>query len=432
MHQSADPHVIASPPWLSLRPTDCQFYPGEHVVVASQQGTVHHNDGSNLHILFADNPDDVKVIPWHQVMKFFSPGDHVVFQQSSHPPTVGTVLQYRMPLVDVVILGTIGCLDMSCTETTPKPSHTIDTRHCNTIRKCPPTLPNFHGQSVLKQAPLPPPPLPSTISSRAVDNLPPLSRQEDVIVLTGSHKGWHGQLIEHLPGSRVVVRLDKYGALRHFEHIILRRTEVRVAGQHIYNHPPAELTPPRTPSPDPGFPLDTNPVWNPQLTRATTPVASTTIAPFNLDFAHPNRWLLHPAMRGILLLARLKSQNVTLKRTDDHEPATFHRVVCGREVLVDPAELTFLHPGRRHRGRLLVIAADHIGQHARPVAWRVFSAGSHRLRWTVQLVKVGNDTDMDEVLPTRIELPDTSLVVVYESKQGIDANKQLALRLLQN
>ncbi|KIY64688.1 hypothetical protein CYLTODRAFT_492908 [Cylindrobasidium torrendii FP15055 ss-10] len=430
LRESQDPHVIASNPWNCLRPMDFDFQPGEPVVVASQHGIVHYDDGLDVHILFGGHLADLQVISWANVKKFFTSGELVTVPHSSHVTTTGIVLQYREPLVDVVILDSTHSATRLTTDMS-HPTHTIESVHCNTLCRAIRAPPSSQVPSVIKQASLPLPPPPNPLS-RPAHTLPPLSLQEDVFVLTGAHKGWHGQIIDHLPGSRVVVRLDKFGAVRQFEHIILPRTAVGPSGEHIYKLSGKQFAPQRTPSPPPESYTDVRATWNPMLSSPTPPVERPPAAPGPLDIAYPNHWLYHPATRCIPLLARFKSQNVTVRRVDIEGAVSFQRTVRGRNVQVDLAQLTFLHPGRRHRGRLLVAEGEHVGHYARPVVWRIKPACTPRLWWTVQLVQVSHESKTDVPTPTRLEIPHTSLLVVHESKQAIVANKQLDVALRQH
>ncbi|KIY68592.1 hypothetical protein CYLTODRAFT_489612 [Cylindrobasidium torrendii FP15055 ss-10] len=414
--QSKDYHVIAHPPWACLRPTEWTFQPGEYILWRGRLGHVTIDNGLQLTVVLDGEQQEEITARWDHVTKQFHSGDAVTTLDSGD----AHVIQVSDTMAHVLVKKVLA---------DDREHPQIIIVPCNSLTKLqsPPLQPTH--SSVVPQAILTKPPAHPLLGTEPPP-LPMLSRHEDVIVTHGRHKGWHGMLQEHLPGYRVLIRLDKYGATRQFEHVILPRASVQPAGTAIYRKDAATEVREPTPIPEGDEQEPNNSAWDPNAPTPDPTLSALMLPNHPMDFAHRNFWLLQPVLRGTTIRAKFKTQFIPVCIQTSDGQSSFTRTYRGREHTVDPNDLSFEHPGRRHRCRFLVIHGPYAGQHARPTAWEVVKAGSPQLRWYVRLVTLGGEGDTDTVISPTMCMADTDLVVAYESATARIANQQLAHDLM--
>lgn len=272
---------------------------------------------------------------------------------------------------------------------------------------------------------------------------PPLVHTDYVIIVRGPHKGRIGSVVKTLDADRLVVRLDTFGSTYAFNEVTVHRNLVqdkignRVLRRHLEERNKmahsSVIVPYRPPTPTSlnGTDSDTVSAWNPSVVGpiSTAPQLREGLLPFD----HPNFWMLDRRFEGVHIRVQLRTQTLCVRQVvEDGEPY-FVRMHYKKEVRVHPQDVSFVHPEATHFCRFLVISGEYTGKHVRAVSYERCRPGSvnGRIKWRVRLVKKvipGEEDDMEEYV---IVLYDKQLVLGWEPKEDVAANRIISRKLRQ-
>lgn len=271
----------------------------------------------------------------------------------------------------------------------------------------------------------------------------PLIHTDYVVIIRGPHKGSIGAVVRTIDAERILVRLDTYGPVTAFNEIVIERRFVqdKLSSSNLREHLEerermAESTALRSrislPSPPRTLPdEDADPVWNPSAPTLDLPTPPQTSN--GLAFDHPNLWMFDTRLDGLLLRAQQRTKTVCIRQVVDSGNIAFIRRIYNKEVTVDPNDIVFEHPDRRHFCRFLVIRGDYFGRHVRGIGYESCRGGGGKaqLKWRVRVVKEVVPGREDDMLDDVLDIYDKDLVLGWEPKEDAAANWTLSRRLRQ-